>query len=338
MIKYLGSKRLLTDAIVARISALPNVRVVADLFSGTARVGHALKAAGYRVHSNDHNRYAATLARCHVMADADKHGPQAERAIQALAEAPPIAPHWFTETYCETARYFHPKNGPRIAGMRTALDALHLDEPVRSVVLTALIEAADRVDSTVGVQMAFLKKWAARAEKDIALRMPALLPRPVHGACTVSELEALEAAERTEADVVYLDPPYNQHSYLGNYHVWETLARWDAPETYGIAQKRVDVRARKSPFNRKNECLPALEAVVAAARAPFVVVSFSDEGYISRAAMEAMLSAHGTATTEARVHPRYVGAKIGIHDKTGKKVGRVGKLKNTEFIYVLEKR
>ena len=43
-------------------------------------------------------------------------------------------------------------------------------------------------------------------------------------------LEALEAARSLEADVAYIDPPYNQHSYLGNYHVWETLELWDKPE------------------------------------------------------------------------------------------------------------
>ena len=41
-------------------------------------------------------------------------------------------------------------------------------------------------------------------------------------------------------DLAYLDPPYNQHRYFTNYHVWETLVAWDAPEAYGVARKRVD--------------------------------------------------------------------------------------------------
>ena len=62
MIKYLGSKRLLLPRILEQIEPLAGVRTVLDLFSGTSRVGHALKARGYRVHANDHNAYAATLA------------------------------------------------------------------------------------------------------------------------------------------------------------------------------------------------------------------------------------------------------------------------------------
>ena len=48
-------------------------------------------------------------------------------------------------------------------------------------------------------------------------------------------------------DLMYLDPPYNQHRYFTNYHVWETLVRWDAPEHYGIACKRVDAPRRRAP-------------------------------------------------------------------------------------------
>ena len=72
MIKYLGSKRRLIPSIVGVVAALPEARSVLDLFSGTSRVGLALKAAGYRVVANDHNAYAATLARCYVQADRER--------------------------------------------------------------------------------------------------------------------------------------------------------------------------------------------------------------------------------------------------------------------------
>ena len=55
-------------------------------------------------------------------------------------------------------------------------------------------------------------------------------------------------------DLMYLDPPYNQHRYFTNYHVWETLVRWDEPEHYGIACKRVGRprrRGTRSVFNSK---------------------------------------------------------------------------------------
>ena len=71
MIKYIGSKRLLLPTIVSTIASLQHVTSVADLFSGTSRVGHALKGKGYRVLANDHLAYAHALATCYVQADYD---------------------------------------------------------------------------------------------------------------------------------------------------------------------------------------------------------------------------------------------------------------------------
>ena len=70
MIKYLGSKRLLTSAISATMRDLPHGSRVLDLFSGTSRVGQALKKQGLMVTANDHNLYAHTIARCYIQDDA----------------------------------------------------------------------------------------------------------------------------------------------------------------------------------------------------------------------------------------------------------------------------
>jgi len=330
MIKYIGSKRVLLSAIVAVARALPQVQTVLDLFSGTSRVGHALKQAGYHVTANDHTSYAYTLARCYVQADATAVLPEAQRALEELARVQP-RDGWFTETYCRRSRYFHPKNGARIEGMREAIDAWGLEGDLRAVVLTALMEAADRVDSTVGVQMAYLKAWAPRAHNDLELRLPKVLPGP--GLAT--QMEALDAAREHPADLVYLDPPYNQHRYLANYHVWETLVRWDEPEVYGVACKRIDCKDYHSPFNSRREIHQALRDVVEAAQARYLLVSFSNEGYISRQEMEALLAERGHVRVITRDHDRYVGARIGIYNPDGEKVGRVSHVRNKEHLYLV---
>jgi adenine-specific DNA-methyltransferase len=338
MIKYLGSKRLLLPLIVATVDALAAedapIATVTDLFSGTARVGHALKAHGLRVRSNDHNAYAETLARCYVAADREAHGAAAQRLIDELMALPAKA-GWFTETYCVRSRYFTPDNGARIEAMRHQIAAWGLDPVLEAVLLVALMEAADRVDSTVGVQMAYLKRWAPRALRPLDLRLPALLPRAAHGAGEAHGLDALDAARALAADLAYLDPPYNQHSYLGNYHVWETLVRWDAPEVYGVAHKRVDVRERKSAFNSKRQIGAALAEVVAACAAPRLLLSFSNEGALDAGEIAAMLATRGHVALLSRGHGRYIGSQIGVYDSQGRKVGRPGKVRNVEHLFVV---
>jgi adenine-specific DNA-methyltransferase len=330
VIKYLGSKRLLVPRILSITRRLPDVRRAVDLFSGTARVGHALKRAGCYVIANDHLSYAATLARCYVAADRERVGARAERLIRDLARTKP-KPGYFTATFCERSRFFHPKNGARIDAIRERIARLDLEPDLEAVLLVSLMEAADRVDSTTGVQMAYLKRWAPRALNDLELRLPVTLPGPGEA----HQLDAEEAAAAWEADLVYLDPPYNQHRYLGNYHVWETLVRWDAPEVYGTACKRVDCRSYSSAFNSRPRIAAAMRRVLRSLRCRYVIVSFNNEGYLSRREMTSLLAEIGRVRVLELDFPRYVGARIGIFNPRGEKVGRVSHVRNKEHLYVV---
>ncbi len=124
--------------------------------------------------------------------------------------------------------------------------------------------------------MAYLKSWAPRSFNDLDLRLPEAVPGP---AGTVSRLDANELAPMLDVDLVYVDPPYNQHSFFSNYHVWETLVRWDDPETYGIACKRVDCRENRSAYNSKRQAPAAFAELLAAIPARWLLVSVSDEGF-----------------------------------------------------------
>jgi adenine-specific DNA-methyltransferase len=332
MIKYIGSKRLLVDHIAALIGLLPDVHSVLDLFSGTARVGHALKRRGYAVTANDHNRYAYRLAQCYVQADRSRWHARAGALLAELARLPGT-PGYFTHTFCEASRYFQPKNGARIDAIRDAIAQMALEPELEAIVLVALMEAADRVDSTVGLQMAYLKQWAPRAFNELELRVPELVDGPRSRAL---QLDALDAACEAEHDVAYIDPPYNQHKYMNNYHVWESLVRWDKPEVYGVACKRIDCRSYDSAFNSKRRIEAALAAVVAAVRARWLIVSFNDEGYLAERDLRAILSARGEVQVIGVDFKRYVGAKIGIYNPSGVKTGKVGRLRNRELLFLVD--
>jgi len=178
--------------------------------------------------------------------------------------------------------------------------------------------------------MAYLKEWAPRALNDIKLEPPPLLPG--RGKALLGD--ALEVVDFLDANIFYLDPPYNQHSYLGNYHVWETLIRWDFPKTYGVARKRWDVKERKSPFNSKRLARSAMENLLRKIKASHLVLSFSNEGFFSPEEIGEMLKDWGYVVRLERVHKRYVGALIGIYNPRGEKVGQAGHTKNKEFLFI----
>jgi adenine-specific DNA-methyltransferase len=137
---------------------------------------------------------------------------------------------------------------------------------------------------------------------------------------------------------MYLDPPYNQHRYFTNYHVWETLVRWDEPDHYGIACKRTDARddETRSPFNSKRTMPDAFEKVIADARAEVVLVSYNDEGWVTPEQVCGWLRAGGHEAVDVLGFDsrRYIGAQIGIYSRDGRKVGTAGRLRNVEYVMV----
>jgi adenine-specific DNA-methyltransferase len=330
VIKYIGSKRTLVPLIRTAAAQLP-VRTACDLFAGTTRVGQALRTLGLEVVSNDLATYSEALGHSYIAAgrtvDRDRLA-----AVLAELDALPGRDGYFTEAFCRRTRYLQPHNGMRVDAIRDAIDGYELSEIERGIVLTSLLEAADRVDSTTGLQMAYLKSWAPRSHADLQLRLPPAVPGPPG---TVFRSDANELAGSLDVDLVYVDPPYNHHSYFSNYHVWETLVRWDAPEQYGVAGKRVDCRERKSRYNSRRAAPAALAELVASLRAPWLIVSFNDEGFHDPVRVQELLGERGHVARIDVDSKRYVGAQIGIYNPRGERVGRVSHLRNQEHLFVV---
>jgi adenine-specific DNA-methyltransferase len=332
VIKYIGSKRRLVPALGALCGRI-NAQTALDLFTGTTRVAQEFKRQGATVTAVDAARYSEVLARCYVETDGRCVDHTALSEALARLNRLPGRAGYVTETFCIKSRYFQPFNGERIDAIRQAIADNFAETPLEPLLLTSLLEAADRVDSTTGLQMAYLKQWAPRSYQPLELRAPELLTGDGHAV----RGDAVDLASSLPAtDLAYLDPPYNQHRYFTNYHVWETLIAWDAPDHYGVACKRTDARhpATHSPFNRRPEIAGALATVVAAVDARLLVVSFSDEGWVPIEELVEMCAGRGEVRVLAFPSKRYVGAQIGIYNPQGQRVGRVSHLRNVEYLVV----
>tara|TARA_B100000959_G_scaffold67577_1_gene71638 strand:+ start:329 stop:1393 length:1065 start_codon:yes stop_codon:yes gene_type:complete len=331
LIKYIGSKRRLVP-LLSDLFARSGASTAIDMFSGTTRVARAFKEHGADVTAVDITRYGEVLARCYVATDSNLV--DLDRLASELDRLNTLSGHagYFTKTFCLDARYVQPFNGERVDAIRNDLEGRQ-DDPLFSVLLTSLIEATDRVDSTTGVQMAYLKNWAPRSHNPLELRLPNLLPGP--GRAVRGNAVDL-APELGPFDLAYLDPPYNQHRYIANYHIWETLVAWDDPDHYGIANKRVECRepCSSSPFNHKPLMPDALRSVIAAVNARLVVLSYNDESWLGLDELFEACAGRGHVAALAFESGRYVGATIGIHNREGHKVGTPGHRKNLEYVLV----
>jgi len=333
LIKYLGSKRALLPQLTALAEA-SGAQTALDLFTGTTRVAQAFKKAGLQVTAVDSASYSEALAKTFIELDAREA--DSKELASAIAHLNSLKGEagYFTKTFCEDARYLQPANGERVDSIRLEIERQYRDTWLYWPLLTALLLAADRVDSTTGLQMAYLKSWSARSFNTLELRAPELLD----GSGTAILGDAMEVAKTLPSvDLAYLDPPYNQHRYFTNYHVWETLVRGDQPDTYGVANKREDARGddHKSVFNSKRTMPNALRNLIGDVQADTIVLSYNNESWLDRDELIAACEPRGHVEVIDVEFRRYVGSQIGIYGRDGSIVGKPGKKRNVEHILVV---
>ncbi len=330
MIKYLGSKRAMLPHL-SKLAKASGAKTALDLFTGTTRVAKELKTLGMQVTAVDTASYSEVFAKTWIELDSDLYdNSELDESIRRLNSIPGES-GYFTKTFCEDSRFFQPKNGERVDSIRNLIESDYSSSWLYYPLLSSLILATDRVDSTTGQHMAYLKTWARRSLKDMELQNPGLVQgagKAIRGDVSkvIMDLPTVEMA--------YLDPPYNQHRYFSNYHIWETLVRWDNPESYGIANKRIDCRddSNKSDFNSKNTMANALGDLVENLNCEILMMSYNNESWLSRKQLLDMCEKHERVEIVDFDYKRYVGSQIGVYNKTGEKVGTPGARRNLEHV------
>lgn len=147
------------------------------------------------------------------------------------------------------------------------------------VLVNSLVDAADFVANISGTYGAYLKIWRSMALKDIKLLPPKITDNNLNN--KVYQEDANELVKKIKADIVYLDPPYNQRQYAPNFHMLETLSVWDKQELVGKTGQR-DYSAKKSAYSQKTRAVAAFEDLVNNINASYIILSYNNEGIIPR--------------------------------------------------------
>lgn len=208
-----------------------------------------------------------------------------------------------------------------------ASDAALIGEPTaadaKAALLDALLYQAATRANTSGVFKACHRGFGGHG-KDALNRIMAPMtltpPELIYGPEAVAACaDAASFCAAHPADLVYLDPPYNQHQYGSNYHLLNTVARWDKPPVSeergpdGFLLDRSGIRAdwvaTRSDFCRRPTARAALASLLDAIEAPFVLLSYNDGGVIALEELREELEARGTLDVVARPYVAYRGGK-----------------------------
>ncbi|RIY31119.1 DNA methyltransferase [Psittacicella hinzii] len=175
--------------------------------------------------------------------------------------------------------YYTGENGVFIDKVRMQIEDWYqrdlLTESEYFILLASLIETVPFYANISGVYAAFNKKWDPRALKPMYLREPEIILNAQQNECYQGD--AVELIDKVEADIFYLDPPYNKRQYAPNYHLLETIAKYDSPEIKGVSGMR-DYSLQKSKFCNALTALDELEKFVKYGKYKHLVLSYNNEG------------------------------------------------------------
>ena len=309
-IKYTGSKRQILPIFLDLIRPL-GVRTVFDGFSGTTRVSQALKQAGYTVYANDIATWSKVFGQCYLQntKPTSYYLPILDRLNKLHGKRGWFSEHYGGEPNGGSAVHSDGKkkmwqihNTMKLDAIRDEIDKIAKNKIEKSVLLTSLIIAMDKVDSSVGHHVSYLKNWAPRAYNTMRMEVPRLLiddkPHQVY------QGDIFDVLDNVEVDLAYYDPPYGSSNelmppsrvrYASYYHIWKTVCLNDKPKVVGAAGRREDVSdiIAGSVFEdfRKNEqgkyvVIGAIKKLIENTNAKYIVLSYNNNG---RATFDAIL-------------------------------------------------
>jgi adenine-specific DNA-methyltransferase len=169
--------------------------------------------------------------------------------------------------------------------------------------LCALIEAVPFVANISGTYAAFLKEWDKRAFKTLTLEVPEIIESDeTHKAFNLDGLKVLDQVKGI--DILYLDPPYNERQYAPNYHILETIAKWDEPEIKGITGMR-NYEEQKSAFCNSRAGVKALNEIIQKGCFKYLILSYNDEGIMPEKEILQLFNNAGKTEVAEQDYQRY---------------------------------
>lgn len=337
LIPYLGNKRHLLDLIDEALAATgvdPARATFLDAFAGSGVVARFAKQRGFAVIANDWEPYARVLNTAAIVAEAPPPLPELGGYERALDTLNSLAGRdgWVTRTLCpiddaapdaERERLFYRRaTGRRLDAIRDHIadwqSSAVVDDTATCCLLAPLLYQASWLANTSGVFKGFHAGWGGKNGTALHRILADLHLRPLRFLTSgrrhhVLACDALQLGDAlpVHPDVVYLDPPYNQHPYASNYHVLNSIVLWDRPEQPPPTRRgwksgiRADWVERRSPFNARRGAGAAFAKLLATIEAPHVLVSYSTDGMIPLPDLVAHASGHGELTVHCRSYKRY---------------------------------
>ena len=303
--RYLGNK----DSLVDRIEELlidKNIYdknlVFFDAFCGTGAVSRKVSNRYHEIIINDNLSLASTFSYGNLVSSKCEFGGLNFNPFDYFNNSKEIYEGFFYNNYAPTKSgrmYFSDYNAGRIDYFRTSIENWYLNKEINeyeyNYLLACLLESISKVANVAGVYGAYLKKWDPRAVKDIIfLQLDGTGNRAIN--VTKYSENISQIIGNVDCDILYLDPPYTKNKYSVQYHILETLIRYDNPSLKGITGTR-DMSWVSQAWSTNNAVNIEFEKTVAKTKAKHIILSYSSDGLMSKEFILNVLKRHCIAST-----------------------------------------
>jgi len=269
--RYLGNKYKLLDFIKEVINEnCSNVNSFADIFSGTGSVASAFQ--NMTLFTNDilYSNYICNYAWfSYETFDKEK----VKKIIGEYNLLKKRSKNYMTENFANT--FFGFNDCSKIGFIREDIESKYKHKEInyreRAILICSLIYAMDRIANTCGHYDAFIQGTEFKTK--LFLCYPEVFENnSINNRCF--NIDSNKLVKQLNADIVYIDPPYNSRQYCDAYHLLENIARWEKPEVKGTARK-MDRTMLKSKYCSK-DATTAFEDLISNIDSKYIVLSYNN--------------------------------------------------------------
>ena len=269
--RYLGNKYKLLDFIKSTVNReCSAINTVADIFAGTGSVASAF--SDKKLITNDLLYFNYI---CHVAWFGSQKYDK-EKIIDLVCFYNAVQPdeeNYMSENFSDT--FFSATDCRKIGFIREDIESKYKSDQInareRAILITSLLYAMDKIANTCGHYDAYIRN--AEFCRHLELAVPLASNDNNENNQCYNE-DANELVKRIEADLVYIDPPYNSRQYCDSYHLLENVARWEKPKVSGVALK-MDRSKLKSDYCTSSAA-QAFEDLVSHIKAKYILLSYNN--------------------------------------------------------------
>lgn len=348
-IPYMGSKKKIIPSIH---NALKDIEFdsILDMFTGTTRVAQSFRSSGKVVIAND----LSDASQCYGSLFLEHPDPNLLQPYLDQMNNLKGYEGWFTENYHgDTSsdergdgRFMQYKNTIKVDAARDFIDSLNIDDISKRALIACILFSFSKVDNTTGQQQAYLKEWCDRSYRDILFQIPGVIEGPIGRVYNKDCFD--DKWKKADIDVVYLDPPYSKNVwYPSYYHIYDSVAKWDKPETVGKAKRRIDRSSigkkqgvhdtkvmNNNPWYSSNPEKGFVDLLNTFPTSTFLI-SYSSDSALSKEDTLNLLSKYGNVTFYSVDHKTNVLGVLGKSTTGNKIITPKGKV--NEYLYLVQR-